>query len=165
MDSGTEIPGLGEDWTFAGAKAMEWLAGLVAFMVVSELFHLKPAHSMPVLLLVWFGTTLGLAAIRRKFPDEERGVRNAAMVAVGFPPPGIPTPAKLQPYWSGRPVREMKGTSYFSQLKLDLVFDAEADADATGPAVEMFEGENDSEGVSPTKRLAPSRVEDFKSES
>lgn len=165
MDSGAEIPGLGESWTFAGAKAMEWVAGLVAFMVVSELFKINPAHSMPVLMLVWLGTTLGLASVRRRFPDEERGVRNAAMVALGFAPPGIPAPAKIQPYWSGIPVREMGKNSYWEQLDLGAVFDS-LDADEAGATrrVERFVGENDQEKAAPKVKDQLGRVKGFKVE-
>lgn len=101
MDSGDVIPGLNEDWTFGGAKMFEWLAGLMMAFLVSGLFN-RPAHYMPLLVITWIGTTFFLAGLRRQFPDEERGIRNVFMVACGFAPPGIPSPSKLQPRWSGR---------------------------------------------------------------
>lgn len=119
MDNGEEIPGLNEEWTFAGAKLMEWVSGFVMFMIVSEMAKLNPANSMPILLVVWMGTTLGLATLRRRYPDEERGVRNAVCVALGFAPPGIPAPAVIKPYMSGAPVRQCKKDSYFVQLNLE----------------------------------------------
>ena len=127
MDNGEEIPGLNEDLSFAGAKMMEWVSGFVMFMVVSELFKLNPAHSMPVLLVAWLGTTLGLATVRKRFPDEERGVRNAAMVGLGFAPPGVPPPAAIQPHWSGQPCRRLESSTYFEQLNLADLFARDID--------------------------------------
>lgn len=129
MDNGEVIPGLNEPWTFAGAKVMEWVSGFVMFMVVSELFGIQPGKAMPILLAVWFTTTLGLASLRRRFPDEERGVRNVAMVALGFPPPGIPAPAAIEPLWSGAPMREVPESTYFSKLGLDRLFPSIPDDD------------------------------------
>lgn len=120
MDSGEVIPGLNEDWSFAGAKMMEWMAGLMTAFMVSTAYQ-KPAHAMPLLVLVWIGTTLVLALTRKKFPDEERGVRNMVMAACGFEPPGIPAPARLQPIWSGMPIRTMKKGCLYAQLQLDDV--------------------------------------------
>jgi hypothetical protein len=129
MDNGEEIPGLNEDWTFAGAKLMEWVSGFVMFMIVSEMAKLNPASSMPILLVVWLGTTLGLAALRKKYPDEERGVRNAVCVALGFAPPGVPAPASVMPYMSGAPLRKFKENSYFEQLRLAEALTAKRDTD------------------------------------
>jgi hypothetical protein len=120
MDNGDVIPSLNEDWTFAGCKLFEWLLGLMAAFLVSTMFE-KPAHVMPLLVLVWIGTTLTAAMLRKKFPDEERGVRNMCMVACGFAPPGIPAPARIQPFWSGGPLRSMNPMSQFMQLGLDAV--------------------------------------------
>lgn len=122
MDSGEEIPGLNEDWTLLGAKLMEWVSGLVMCMVVSEIFMLKTTKVAPILVMVLLGTVFGLAALRRRYPDEERGIRNQAMVAMGLPPPGIPAPASIQPQWSGAPVRGQEERSYFEQLGLAQVF-------------------------------------------
>jgi len=127
MDSGEVIPGLNEDWTFAGAKLFEWLGGLTAAFLVSTAFN-RPAHYMPLLVLIWIGTTLSLCSLRKQFPDEERGIRNACLVACGFEPPGIPAPAKLQPIWSGSPMRDIKDKKcLFNDLELDVVLKREKD--------------------------------------
>ena len=77
---------------------------------------------MPMLGLVLVGTTFGMATLRKQYPDEERGIRNAAMVAMGMPPPGIPAPASIQPNWSGAPMRGVQENSYYAQLGLVDVF-------------------------------------------
>ena len=124
MDNGEVIPGLNEDWQLAGAKISEWVCGFMAFIICSEvLFTDKMARSMPLLLLIGALTVFGMAALRRTFPDEERGIRNAALTAVGVAPPGIPTPAALQPIWSGARVRELNPTTKYRQYGFDLVFD------------------------------------------
>lgn len=122
MDNGEVIPSLNEDWNLAGAKIMEWISGLIMALMCAELFQMKSARYSPMLMFILLATTLGLAALRRRFPDEERGVRNQLMVGMGLHPPGIPTPAPLQPYWSGTPVREMEGTSYYNELQLGALF-------------------------------------------
>ena len=120
MDGGEVIPSLNEDWSFAGAKLFEWLAGLTTAFLVSNVM-VKPAHDMPLLVLIWIGTTLCLALTRKRFPDEERGVRNMCMASCGFPPPGIPAPARLQPIWSGCPIQNLKDSCLYMQLGLDDV--------------------------------------------
>lgn len=125
MDNGENIPGLGDDWTFAGAKLFEWIAGFVMVIIVSELFLSRPSQAMPLLMMTWVGTTLSLAILRRQFPDEERGLRNFFMVKAGFPPPGIPTPAELQPYWSGLPLADLDQEALFRKLSLDQLFQPE----------------------------------------
>lgn len=122
MDNGENIPGLGDDWTFAGAKLFEWIAGFVMVIIVSELFLSRPSQAMPFLMMTWIGTTLSLAILRRQFPDEERGLRNFFLVKAGFPPPGIPTPADLQPNWSGLPMEDLSEESSFKKLSLDQLF-------------------------------------------
>jgi len=117
MDNGEVIPCLNEDWTFCGCKLMEWMTGLVAAFLVSTMFN-KPAHYMPMLVLIWVGVTLTMALMRKKFPDEERGVRNLVMSVCGFEPPGIPAPARLQPMWSGMPLKELNSMCLFRQLEL-----------------------------------------------
>lgn len=129
MDNGEEIQALNESWTLAGAKLGEWISGLVMCMVSSEAFNVKGGTSAPFFGIVLLGTTLGLAAVRRRFPDEERGVRNFCMVGLGFAPPGIPTPATLQPQWSGAPVRELPEKGYFRQLKLEALFPLQDEMD------------------------------------
>ena len=118
MDSGDVIPGLNEDWTFAGARVFEWMAGFMCSFLAANLVD-KPATWMPILVMIWIGTTLGLALLRKKFPDEERGVRNVAMVTCGFEPPGIPAPSKLQPLWSGAPIKGVNENCLYSQLGLE----------------------------------------------
>ena len=122
MDSGDVIPGLNEDWTFAGARPAEWMAGFMTSFLAANMVD-KPAQWMPVLVMIWIGTTLGLALLRKKFPDEERGVRNIAMVTFGFEPPGIPAPSKLQPLWSGAPIKAVKEDCLYAQLGLDELRD------------------------------------------
>ncbi len=120
MDSGDVIPCLNEDWTFAGCKLMEWMAGLMMALLASTACD-KPANAMPFLVLIMIGSTLVIATLRKRFPDEERGVRNLAMVSLGFEPVGIPAPSKLQPVWSGAPVRQLSEKSLFRQLELHTV--------------------------------------------
>ncbi len=121
FDDGEVLQGLDEEWTFMGANAMEWACGLVVFVMIS-LFADSAARAMPFMLLGWVLTTTSLAAMRRGFPDQERGVRNAVCVACGFPPPGIPAPSAMQPVWSGCPVREVRSGSKYAELGLDKMF-------------------------------------------
>lgn len=121
FDDGEVLQGLDENWTFMGANAMEWACGLVVFLLIS-LFADSPARAMPFMLLGWILTTTTLAALRRSFPDQERGVRNAVATACGFPPPGIPLPSSLQPLWSGAPMRELPKDTRFYELGLDQLF-------------------------------------------
>ncbi len=121
FDDGEVLQGLEEEWTFMGANAMEWACGLVVFIMIS-LFADSPARAMPFMLAGWVLTTTTLAGMRRGFPDEERGVRNAICVACGFPPPGIPTPAALQPVWSPAPLRGLPESAKFNQFGLDEMF-------------------------------------------
>ena len=126
MDNGEVIPGLNEDWTLGGAKLAEWIAGFMMFIIASELFFDNIGRNMPQLLIIWVSTTFGLAALRRSFPDEERGIRNSSLTAIGVEPPGIPAPASLQPYWSGAPARELRPECEFSELGLSQVFDRQS---------------------------------------
>lgn len=124
MDNGEEIPGLGDSWTFLGAKPFEWIAGLPTFMIISEMFFKGATVKwMPILLLCWFATTFVLAGMRRRFPDEERGLLNLLAVKCGFAPPNIPTPAELQPLWSGAPLRHLSEKCEFHELGLADVFE------------------------------------------
>lgn len=122
MDNGQVIPGLSEDWTFLGAKLMEWISGFAMALIFSELFTASAVRSMPILLLVGVGTPLGLAALRKRFPDEERGIRNSLMVAIGIAPPGIPAPSAIQPIWSGAPIRFLREDCEFQKLHLEGIF-------------------------------------------
>lgn len=121
FDNGEVLQGLDENWTFMGGNAMEWACGLVVFLLIS-LFADSPARAMPFMLLGWILTTTTLASLRRSFPDQERGVRNAVATACGFPPPGIPLPSSLQPVWSGAPSRAINPKSKFAELGLDKIF-------------------------------------------
>ncbi len=121
FDDGEVLPGLNEPWTFIGANAMEWCVGLVVFVMIGS-FARTPASAMPFMLGGWVLTTTTLASVRNMFPDQERGVRNAVLTACGFPPPGIPLPASLQPVWSGAPVRDLADESKFMQLGLERNF-------------------------------------------
>lgn len=122
MDDGHVIPALNEDWSFAGAKLMEWMVGVMTAFLCSNLFE-KPAHYMPLLVLIMIGTTLCLASLRKQFPDEERGVMNLFMTTCGFAPIGIPAPARLQPRWSGGRISSPKGACLYVQLGLEAVLE------------------------------------------
>lgn len=123
MDSGEVIPGLNEPWTFAGCKLMEWMSGFVMLICVSEFLpKATMAKYMPILLGAWMGTTFGMAALRKLFPDEERGLANRAMVMLGIAPPGIPAPAAIQPLWSAAPLRNLDDDSEYMQLELFNIF-------------------------------------------
>lgn len=121
FDDGEVLQGLDEEWSFMGANAMEWACGLVIFILIS-LFADSPAKAMPFMLAGWILTTTSLAGMRKSFPDEQRGVRNAISTSCGFPPPGIPAPAVLQPIWSGCPSREVKQNSKYTEYGLDQMF-------------------------------------------
>lgn len=122
MDNGEVIPSLNEDWNLAGAKIMEWISGLIMALMAAELFQMKSARYSPWLMIILLGTTLGLAQLRRRYPDEERGVRNQLMVFMGLQPPGIPPPSELQPYWSSTPVHRLGDDSYYNELQLGALF-------------------------------------------
>jgi hypothetical protein len=98
------------------------MAGFMTSFLAANMVD-KPAQWMPILVMIWIGTTLGFALLRKKFPDEERGVRNIAMVTCGFEPPGIPAPSKLQPLWSGAPIKAVKDDCLYAQLGLDELRD------------------------------------------
>lgn len=121
FDDGEVLQGLDENWTFMGANAMEWATGLVVFLLIS-LFADSPARAMPFMLAGWVLTTTTLAGLRRSFPDQERGVRNAVSTACGFPPPGIPAPSCLQPVWSGCPTKDVKSSARFRKMGLERMF-------------------------------------------
>jgi hypothetical protein len=121
FDDGEVLQGLDENWSFMGANAMEWGCALAVFMLIS-LFADSVARAMPFMLLGGIITAVTLASMRKSFPDQERGVRNAVSTFFGFPPPGIPAPSKLQPLWSSAPLREIPKNSRFIQLGLNHMF-------------------------------------------
>ncbi len=126
MDDGQEIPGLNEGYTFMGAKVLEWVAGFTMFVISGDLVHtffgIRPTQVTPILLMILFGTTICISTIRRKFPDEERGMLNAFADFMGWVPPGLPPQSSVQPYWSGAPIRNIPKKTYFRDLALDEVF-------------------------------------------
>lgn len=120
-DNGEVLPGLNESWTFMGANALEWASGLMVFVLLSLLGR-SAATMMPLMLAGWVGTTVGLASIRRVFPDEERGLRNYLSTICGVCPIGLPAPSRLQPIWSGCPLQKLEDTTRFARLGLSQMF-------------------------------------------
>ena len=120
MDDGSVIPGLNEEWSVAGAKLLEWMTGVTTAFLVSSFID-KPATAMPLLVIIMIGTTLGLSNMRKRFPDEERGVMNLVMTSLGFQPIGIPAPSRLQPRWSGGRISSLPEKCPFVTLNLDSV--------------------------------------------
>jgi hypothetical protein len=125
MDDGYVIPGLNENWTFAGAKPMEWASGLVAALIFTELFISNTGKGMPLILMVMVTVPIVLATARKAYPDEERGLRNHMMSKLGLQPPDIPAPSQLQPVWSGLRVAELDSSCEFVKLGLDVILDPE----------------------------------------
>ncbi len=132
MDNGEVIVALNEDWSFAGATLQEWMYGFVVFLLSTEMFD-KISRSMPLLLIMWVGTTFLAAAARKSFPDEDRGLRNALAGALGFPPFGLPKQSALAPYWSHCPIRELPQKAHYNTLQLDDVIQFGGSADDTAP--------------------------------
>jgi hypothetical protein len=131
MDDGYVIPGLNENWTFGGAKPMEWATGLVAAMIYVELFVTNMGKQMPIILMILVLVPMSIATLRKTYPDEEIGVRNHLMSVLGAAPPGIPKPSMLQPNWSGLPIKTIATTKEFMTLGLDEFLFAEAGEDAS----------------------------------
>jgi hypothetical protein len=129
MDNGEEIQGLEQGWTFFGAKLSEWIAGFAMCLLLGELFFMDSIWAgMPIMLFATFATAIGLSRLRVSFPDEERGVINAACIFFGFPPPSIPTPANFQQFWSGTPIYKLPKDSPFRTIGLyDIYFQEEED--------------------------------------
>lgn len=123
-DNGEVLQGIGDKWTFCGATLMEWASGFVMFMIVS-LTGQSVVQVIVPMILAWVGTTVFLAATRKLFPDEERGVRNFLMSTLGVKPPDIPPPSSLQPFWSASPVRALSSDCRFVQLGLHKTFNLE----------------------------------------
>lgn len=105
-DNGEVLQGLEEEWTFMGANAIEWACGLVVFLLIGSMGS-NPARAMPFMIMGWFATSTTLSSLRKVYPDEHRGVRNMVSTSIGIDPLDIPPPAKLQPLWSGNPIREL----------------------------------------------------------
>lgn len=140
MDNGEVIPGLDEQWTLGGAKASEWMAGFVMLILAQEvLFAGSTARTMPLLMMIWIGSTYSLMLLRKRFPDEERGICNAGLVAIGVAPPGIPTPAELQPIWSACPMRELPPTCLFRTLGFDELLKEEGSDDDQADFADLHE--------------------------
>lgn len=125
MDDGYVIPGLNENWTFAGAKPMEWASGLMAALIFTELFVSNIGRSMPLIMMVLVTVPIVLATLRKAYPDEERGLRNHIMSVLGLEPPDIPSPSNLQPVWSGMRIKELEEKTEFRQLGLDVILKPE----------------------------------------
>jgi hypothetical protein len=121
MDNGEELAMLNEPWAFLGVKLNEWITGFMVMILIMGITGAKSPGIMPFVLIAGLGTAIFTAGLRRKFPDEERGVRNFFMVYLGFAPPGIPTPSSLQPYWSGGRVVQLKNTTRYQELELDEI--------------------------------------------
>jgi hypothetical protein len=123
MDSGEEIQGLGEGWTFLGAKISEWSAGITVFVLVGEIFFKGQINiGVPVMMICGVTTALLMVRLRKTFPDEERGIINHFCTMFGIKPPGIPTPAALQEDWSGVPIAKLDSNSEFVKLGLHEIF-------------------------------------------
>lgn len=122
MDNGEEIPLLNESWSFMGIRLNEWLAGFMVMMLIIAVTGASAPRVMPLVVVAGIVTAMAFGALRRQFPDEERGVRNYFMVLLGFTPPGVPTPSSLQPYWSGAPIRKLKKETRYQELDLDELF-------------------------------------------
>lgn len=125
MDNGEVIPGLNEDWTLGGAKLSEWMAGFVMLVISQEIIFGGSGQMgkyMPMLMTIWLGTTFGLAALRRQFPDEERGVRNKVAASLGVTPPGLPPPARVAPRLSGMRMEKLDEEREFTELGLHDIF-------------------------------------------
>jgi hypothetical protein len=123
MDNGEEIQGLGDGWTFLGAKISEWCAGIAMFLIVGEVFFKGRMNlGIPFMVLAGVGTALSLVRLRKQFPDEEKGVINHFCVMFGFCPPGLPTPAEFRQHWSGIPAGQLSEQSEFVKLGLHEVF-------------------------------------------
>ena len=122
MDNGEVIPGLNDGYTFLGAKIMEWMSGFIMAMLTAAIFQINITQWAPLLVIIAFFTTTSMAKLRRSFPDEERGIANLCASRLGFSPPGIPRPARIQPFWSGCPIKGYPELKEFNYLGLDEVF-------------------------------------------
>ena len=80
---------------------------------------------MPILIAIWMITTTSMASLRSRFPDEEKGVMNLALVKCGFAPPDIPAPSEIRSVWSGAPMQKLDDTKEFMTLGLTEVLKSE----------------------------------------
>ena len=134
MDNGEEIQGLGDGWTFLGANALEWCAGVAMFLIIGEVFFKgKMNLGIPFMMIAAVTTTLTLVRLRKSFPDEEKGVVNHFCVKFGFTPPGIPAPSEFRQHWSGVPNAKLDVKSEFVKLGLHDVFFPEEDDEEVEP--------------------------------
>jgi len=135
MDNGEVLQGVEEDWNFMGANIFEWGCGFMAFIIIG-LFAKNPVRAMPFMIGGSILCTTTLATMRRTYPDEQRGLRNALLTACGFVPPGLPAPASIQPVWSGAPMKVIPEETKFRKIGLDKLFpsferdESTADVDA-----------------------------------
>jgi len=117
FDDGEVLQGLQVNWTFLGANLMEWSAGFMVFILCS--LFAEPGRvgvAVPFMVIGWVCTTVALASVRKMFPDEERGMRNALIAFCGFAPMDIPAPSSLQPLWSAAPITELPEEWLFTQI-------------------------------------------------
>ena len=121
MDNGEVIQDIDQPWSFMQVRLMEWICGAV-FALIVQLFFKSPANAIPFMLVGVFAVAFSMAGVRKLYPDEERGLRNAFAVFLGIPPVGIPTPSKMQPIWSGGQIRDLKEDTNFKKLRLDYIF-------------------------------------------
>jgi hypothetical protein len=129
MDNGEELSMLNEPWTFMGVRLNEWIIGFMTMILILGITGAKGPGIMPIVIGAGVFCSYGAAILRSRFPDEERGLRNFAMLKLGFAPTGIPTPSELQPYWSGAPIRKLKDTTRYQELGLDDLFEKDLNED------------------------------------
>lgn len=123
MDNGEVLQGIEEEWNFMGANIFEWGCGLMAFIIIS-LFAKSPVRAMPFMLSGLVLTTTTIATLRKRYPDEHRGLRNAILTNCGFVPPDLPAPASIQPLWSGAPLKQVPKDIKFKKIGLDKLFES-----------------------------------------
>ncbi len=122
MDNGEVIPNLDKPWEFLMARLHEWLSGMIFALIVNEVIFTNTANAMPFIVSIMILSTYGMACARLKFADGTRGCVNWCCVKMGIPPRDIPTPAELQPIWSGAPIRRLKSNTLFMMLGFDEFF-------------------------------------------
>ena len=123
MDNGEVIHGLNEGWNFLGANVTEWIAGFLMTLFIGSAFRISPMGGAPIFVGTLGIITFGLAGLRKGQPDGIKGVANMFMCSLGLPPPGIPKPASIQPFWSGAPIKKTSEKKDYAHLNLDEMFD------------------------------------------